>query len=233
MRRQLEPEWLDELPVDAEEAVRSRRDLRRINAWMGNAGILARALRTALDGRPLRTLVELGAGDGRLLLEVVQRLNPPGPPARVLLLDRLRLVTPETQAAFGRSGWRADPVSSDVLEWLRQAGSGPIDAVVANLFLHHFNEHPLRELLGLAAQRTAVFVAVEPRRSPLARAFSRLLWAIRCNAVTRHDAAVSVQAGFVGQELSALWPSVSSHNWKLTEHRAGLFSHLFVAQLRP
>jgi hypothetical protein len=34
----------------------------------------------------------------------------------------------------------------------------------------------------------------------------KLLWLIGCNAVTRHDAAVSMRAGFIRQELSALWP---------------------------
>jgi hypothetical protein len=55
-----------------------------------------------------------------------------------------------------------------------------------------------------------------------------LLWAIGCNSVTRHDALVSVRAGFSGDELSALWPD--KKNWQLTERRAGPFSHLFIAQ---
>jgi hypothetical protein len=46
--------------------------------------------------------------------------------------------------------------------------------------------------------------------------------------VTRHDATVSVRAGFSGDELSALWPD--KKNWQLTEHRTGFFSHLFVAR---
>ncbi|HEX3890808.1 MAG TPA: FAD-dependent monooxygenase, partial [Verrucomicrobiae bacterium] len=49
-----------------------------------------------------------------------------------------------------------------------------------------------------------------------------------CNNVTRHDAIVSVRAGFSGEELSALWPD--KKNWRLTERHSGLFSHLFVAQ---
>jgi hypothetical protein len=58
--------------------------------------------------------------------------------------------------------------------------------------------------------------------------FSRLLRVIGCNDVTRHDATISVRAGFSGEELSALWPD--KQNWQLTERRAGLFSHLFIAQ---
>jgi hypothetical protein len=64
----------------------------------------------------------------------------------------------------------------------------------------------------------------------LALQASRLLGLIGCNEVTRHDAVVSVRAGFVDQELSALWPERT--RWHLQEEAAGLFSHCFVAQQR-
>jgi hypothetical protein len=51
---------------------------------------------------------------------------------------------------------------------------------------------------------------------------------IGCNDVTRHDAAISVRAGFRDGELSACWPIAAG--WTLTEKRAPPFSHLFVAR---
>ena len=102
------------------------------------------------------------------------------------------------------------------------------DAVVANLFLHHFSAPQLAGLLAGAARRAKVFIALEPRRSVWALAVSRMLWVIGCNGVTRHDAPVSVRAGFAGGELSRLWPA--AEGWSLVERRAGWFSHLFVAQ---
>ena len=45
MNRIVLPELLDELPPEAADARRSRRDLQRLNVWMGHAGIMARALR--------------------------------------------------------------------------------------------------------------------------------------------------------------------------------------------
>ena len=231
MERQIKSEWLDSLPPDDASAIRSRLDLRRVNAWMGHARLLAHTLRSAANGRPLQTLVELGAGDGHFLLQVARRLNPPATGGRVLLLDRLSLVNAETEAALRQTGWHIEPTQGDVFEWLRLAGSGPVDAVMANLFLHHFTNDQLRELLCLAARRASVVVAVEPRRSLLARIFSRLLWAIGCNSVTRHDARVSVGAGFAGREIAALWPSAALDRWDLVEKSAGLFSHLFVAKL--
>ena len=59
--RVLEPETLDHLAPDDPVAQRSRRDLRRVNAFMGARRILARAMaRAAADApaRPLRILAE-------------------------------------------------------------------------------------------------------------------------------------------------------------------------------
>jgi hypothetical protein len=96
------------------------------------------------------------------------------------------------------------------------------------LFLHHFSEAQLAGLFREAARRAGVFVAVEPRRSRFVLVFSRWVWLIGCGPVTRHDAPVSVRAGFAQDELSQLWPA--DGNWVLDEGPAGLFSHLFVAR---
>ena len=95
-------------------------------------------------------------------------------------------------------------------------------------FLHHFEDARLAELFRAVAGRARLFAAIEPRRAPWPLFCCRLLWAIGCNSVTRHDAAISVRAGFSGRELSALWPADSG--WQCTERRAGVFSHLFVAR---
>jgi hypothetical protein len=100
--------------------------------------------------------------------------------------------------------------------------------LIANLFLHHFQEKELAPLLALAAARTDIFAACEPRRSPLPLAFSSLVGFIGCNRVTRHDAVISVRAGFAGNELSGWWPA--KPEWHLEERSAGMFTHTFLAQ---
>src|SRR5437660_4780441 len=108
MDRQVQPELLDELPATDARAVRSRLDLRRVNAWMGNARIMASALRSTFAGRRCRTIVELGAGDGTFLLRVARRLGPDWRGSMVVLLDRQRIVSPETLRDFEEMGWRAE-----------------------------------------------------------------------------------------------------------------------------
>jgi hypothetical protein len=102
--------------------------------------------------------------------------------------------------------------------------------MTANLFLHHFPATQLAELLRAAATLARTFIAVEPRRSARVLFFSRWLRLIGCNYVTRHDAPISIRAGFTGQELSQLWPA--RQGWLLQERPAGWFGHLFVAQRR-
>ena len=52
MERCIQREWLDELPPEEPRAIHSRRDLQRINAWMGNARILAREIKVARIQQP-------------------------------------------------------------------------------------------------------------------------------------------------------------------------------------
>lgn len=221
--RRVDPEWLDELPPDDPQAIGSRRDLQRLNWMMGHAGILARSLAQS-KGAP-RTLVELGAGDGTFLLRVARRLH--WRDVRVTLVDRQPLLSAGTRDGFRRLGWTVGAVEADVFDWLRKARPGAAEVIVANLFLHHFAAGKLANLLALAASRARLFAACEPRRGGLALTSARLLGLIGCNAVTRHDAVVSVRAGFAGRELSTLWPTAGG--WRTSERPAGLFSHAFSA----
>ncbi len=226
--RSVKPELLDTLPPSDPRAVRSRRDLLRVNAWMGNAAIMTGALRSACPGISDRRLVDLGAGDGRFLGRVAQHLAPGWQGTSALLLDRWTAVSPETLRALAALGWHATTVQADGLAWLRQTATPSCDVMLANLFLHHFAEAQLAALVRAAAGLTRTFIAVEPRRSVLGLFFSRLLRLIGCSSVTRHDAQVSVRGGFTGRELSRLWPD--GNGWSLAERPAGWFSHLFIAQ---
>ena len=230
MERCVKPELLDELPPAEPRAVRSRQDLLRVNAWMGNGGIMLRALRSTCHEPRARRMVDLGAGDGRFLLRVAQRLGAGWQGTDAVLLDQQNSVAPETHQAFQAFGWQSETREADVLDWLAQPDAPACDVVIANLFLHHFPDAQLAGLLRAAAGSARLFIAVEPRRSPRSLLFSRLLWVIGCNEVTRHDAVVSVRAGFAGRELSRLWPDGA--NWTVQEHSVGWFSHLFLAQRR-
>ncbi len=228
MDRIVEPEWLDQLPPNDPLAVESRRDLRRLNAWMGNVRSAARALSSANGAARLRHLTELGAGDGDFLLKLARQLGRNWSGTKALLLDRQSQISELTLAGFRALNWQTEAVTCDVLEWCNRAEAGRSAVVLANLFLHHFDAQSLAVLLQTIEARSDYFVALEPCRSRFALLFSNLVGFIGCNAVTRHDAPASVRAGFNGQELSRLWPN--QYLWSISERPAWPFGHLFIAQ---
>ena len=220
--RLLEAEWLDELPPGDLRAIRSRADLRRVNSIMGNARLIANSLKTHLKKEKALRIADLGAGDGTLAFAVARRARRAQ--VRLTLVDRAPVVHGVTLERLAALGWHTSVAPADVFDFLDGAHE-PFDAIFVNLFLHHFADAPLARLLGGVARRTALFVACEPRRSAAALAGSRLLWALGCSDVTRHDALASVRAGFAGREIAALWPAAG---WRVTE-RPWLFSHLVTA----
>jgi hypothetical protein len=228
MPRLVKPELLDTLPSTNEEAQGSRRDLRRINRLMGHAGILARAWRDIGAEQYCSRIVDLGGGDGTLLLGVARRITSFSRIRSALIVDRQPLLSDATRLEFETLGCQVQIDSADIFEWLSEASIVPNTFVLANLFLHHFEGGDLRRLLQLIARRASGFAVCEPRRSALSLAASRLLGFIGCNRVTRHDAVVSVSGGFRGRELIQAWEE--SANWELLEREAGLFSHLFCGR---
>jgi hypothetical protein len=226
MKRIIEPELLDELPATDSRAIQSRRDLRRVNWFMGNVGIIQRSLEKQFPEKPPQTIIELGAGDGSFMLRLAKRLANRWKNVEVIFVDQQRLVSPETKAAFQQLGWKTKIICTDIFDWLPTCA--PADCIVVNLFLHHFENDKLSELLRLASEKTNVFIACEPWRCRWAVPGTKLLGLIGCNDVTRHDARVSVRAGFREKEISNLWPQ--NKNWKIEEGEIGLFSHVFSAK---
>ena len=220
--RAVAPEQLDALAPDDPRAVASRRDLRRINGLMGQAGIASSLVRVHVPAPP-RRMADLGCGDGVGALRLLRRMAPPPAGAHLDLVDTRPAVGSGTVAALEALGWSVRLVADDALAWL-EARREALDLVTANLFLHHFEDRALGRLLDAIAERAARLVATEPRRGGLARLAALSVGAIGANAVTRHDAPASVVAGFRGRELSALWPGEA-----LFEGRRGPFTHAFAA----
>lgn len=227
--RTVRPEILDALAPEDPRAQRSRRDLRRLNRIIASAQHLEHALGMLGDHATPMRLLEIGAGDGRLMLRVAKRLCHRWPRAELTLLDQQNLIERSTLDALQKTGWRIEVVVDDVLHWFARQSDAHWDIVIANLFLHHFNACRLRWLLQALARRSDGLVACEPRRARLPLFASHLVGAVGANEITRSDAVASVHAGFRARELSELWPR-DCGSWQLREYAAGAFSHCFVAE---
>ena len=226
--RVVEPELLDELPVQDPRALRFRRDLRRGNTWLRHTRIMACALQETVSIHSPLEITELGTGDGHFLWRVACRLRRQWPAAEATLVDRLDALDPLMRNRFSLLGWRIQAEVADATEWLRRAPPKANGVILCNLFLHQLRAEQLAELFCLAARSARVVIALEPRREWWTYAYSHLLWMNGSGPITRHDGPISIRSGFVGRELSALWPD--QRGWQLVERPASLFTHLFMAR---
>lgn len=201
MNRILVPEILDYLDPSDPEAIRSRRDLRRLDVFLGNSRWI---LRTLAAGEPPRSIVEIGAGEGNLC----RRLAKTFPAARVAGLDLVR-------RPADLEKW-VDWIAGDFFESLAQVEA---DTVAGSLILHHFTDDRLRDL-GKVLQNFHRVVVCEPWRDVMPFRFSALAVPF-VGRVTRHDMPVSIRAGFRAGELPSLlgldapgWSVRESSRWR-------------------
>ncbi len=158
-----------------------------INQLMGNHRWLMGEIRHCL--RPGERLLELGAGDGTLARELIA--SGVCGADQILAMD----LAPEPDGWPLGATWLQGSVLDDE-PWPEAA------VIVANLFLHHFETDELRRL-GARMGGARHLLASEPARHPLHLWQGRLLsYLADLSAVTRHDMAISIRAGFQGDELA-------------------------------
>lgn len=195
MQRVVEPEILDRLAADDPEARRSRRDLRLLNALMGNERWLERQVAADPEAAG-RGVVEAGAGEGSLAARLARRF----PVTAVDLAARPDGVPERVEWLAGDVFSRMDDLRGGVL--------------VANLFVHHF-DHDMLGRFGRWARNFPVICLCEPWRSGLAHALGGVMhpW---LNRVTRHDMHVSIRGGFRRGEMGAVL-GLDGGDWELRE----------------
>ena len=216
-QRIVEPEWWYHWPPEDPAARRSRADLRRINAVMGNERRILRIL--ARHPEAVREGVwEWGGGDGNLAARIARWQ----PQVRVTVCDLAPRPAGLAGEEWARIEWRqGDLFGQEVPE---RGG-----VLLANLFLHHFEEPELRRLGGwCGAFRLLVFN--EPDRSPLAARFGALCHPL-LHPVTRHDMQVSIRAGFRAGEMAGLL-GLEESDWEITEASSLLGARWLVARRR-
>jgi hypothetical protein len=195
--RVIVPEILDSLPPDDSRAVRSRRDLRWIDFYLGNSRWIVRQLKSRISG-PAR-IMEIGAGEGELCRKVHAAL----PASRVTGLD----LVPRPSSLPPAIDWR----SGDFFQTL---GDTDAEICMGSLILHHFSDSALREL-GERLQSFRQIVFCEPLRARLPLFLSKLSNPF-LGEVTRHDMPVSIRAGFRQGELPVLL-GLDSKKWHIRE----------------
>jgi len=179
--RILEEEVIDHVDASESHAIRSRRDLRLLDAFLGNSRWIERTL------RPLSvdSIVELGAGDGHLS----RRLSGSYPKVPITGLD----FAPPPNDWKHPLHW----IQGDLLETIAEE---PAQICIGSLVLHHFHREVLADL-GKQLQRFSTLIFSEPHRHAQPLAGSYLLQPLM-GKIVRHDMPASIRAGFQKGELA-------------------------------
>ena len=187
--RIIKPELLDSLPYD--QAQSSLSDLVRINRRWGGHSTLRHLLSNTVPKEKPFSLLDVGAASGDMGACIRQSY----PQARVTSLD----------LALSHLALCQNPrVSADAFRLPFRSAS--FDFVFCSLFLHHFRDEDVVELLARFGEvaRQAVLV-IDLDRHPIAYYFLPWTqWLFGWDPVTVHDGAISVEAAFRAKELEAL-----------------------------
>jgi SAM-dependent methyltransferase len=183
------PEILDTLPPGQARA--SLQDLVRINHYWGGHSTLRSLLKeTVVEGEAF-SILDVGAASG----DMGARIREWYPAAEVTSLDYVA-------SHLGSSAERR--VAADAFRLPFRPGS--FDYVFCSLFLHHFPNDQVVELLrnfGAVARRAVLVIDLE--RNPIPYYF--IAWSrplLGWDPVTVHDGAISVEAAFRRKELEDL-----------------------------
>jgi len=186
--RVLKPELLDTLPP--EEARASLADLVRVNKYWGGHSTLRKLVDRVIPPGEAFTLLDVGAASGDMG-RVVGEMRPLG---RVTSLDYI-----ESHLIGGEQC-----VAGDAFALPFAARS--FDYVFSSLFLHHFTDEQVVELLaGFGRVARKQVLVIDLWRHPVPYYFiSRTRWLFGWHPVTVYDGAISVEAAFSPQELTNL-----------------------------
>ena len=208
-QRLLVPELLDSMDPFDPQAIRSRWDLRVINAFLGNERWITSQCRR--QAPTIDRIIELGAGEGHLS----KRLHHALPQATITGLD-----------FRARPDGLASPIRWIQGDFLKTLEGTPSDTCVGNLILHHFDSGGLRTL-GNILQKFRMLVFCEPLRRIIPMKLARLALPL-AGEVTRHDMPASIRAGFVCGELPSLLGLDPAH-WNIEEKESGRGSLRLIA----
>lgn len=203
---------MDEPDAGRDDLDASLRFIRGVNRRLGGVRALTRVLDRLApvwhEGEPIRVL-DIATGSADIPVEVVRWARGRGLDARVTAVDvhpvTLDLAREHVEAELaGEDRHRIELVEADAFGLVERFGPGSFDVVHAGMFLHHLPEVRVLTMLAIM-DRLALRAMVwnDLVRSRAARLGIHLL-TVGQPEIVKHDARVSVEAGFRPREALRL-----------------------------
>ena len=200
-------ELLDDPRADPLAVDRELRDIARLNALFGGTRAVVRELapffaRGAERGDDHWTLLDIGTGLGDIPRAAARAARRHGLTLCLVGVERNR-----TAARLARTSEPGVPLASILADGgVLPLASRSVDVIVASQVLHHVpSATATRWVAEFDRVALRAVVVADLRRSRVAMAgVWAACWGLAMNAVTRHDAVLSLRRGYTRPEFDAL-----------------------------
>jgi SAM-dependent methyltransferase len=185
MKRSFTAEILDGDNVPEEQAARVYREITAIHRLLGDTRCLIQALRR--DPLPVRSVLDIGCGQGGVLEHVTKTLGVPGIGVDIVAPVPSRSLTSQP---IIRANAVRDPMPQ-------------ADVAIATHLAHHLTDQELIQLIRNVGRSCRRFILLDLVRSPLPLALFRVFIAPFVSRIAASDGQTSVRRAYTRAELTA------------------------------
>jgi len=183
-----------------DEYRRFLREIKFINRFLGDSRALRKTLFREIERRGLKqfSVLDVGAGSGELLSEIVTFANKSGRKANVIGLD-LNAISTEAISCAGIPAVRGDALKLPFAD-------ASFDFAICSLFTHHLPDETVVSAVGEMSRVASLGIyVIDLHRHPAAYSLFRLFcFAFRISPLVREDGLLSILRSFRPEELAKL-----------------------------
>lgn len=204
--RTSQTEIMDDINLKGVEMQELLTDLKQVNKTLGGNAITLNGIGQLLPGQHANntiTILDIGCGDGELLRLCAQWGAKKGINVHLIGIDANAHILKEAKK-------RSEEIKNTTFKVLNVFAEKEIlpefDIALCTLFLHHFNERQIEDLLNRLVRKARMGVVI----NDLHRSFWAF-WLFRIygllflkTRIARHDGLVSVARGFKRKELKLI-----------------------------
>jgi len=208
-------EIMDDFQLRGDEMRALLTDLKRVNQWLGGNSITINGLKKLLKNHSNRksiVILDVGCGDGAILRECAKWAIKKNIDVKLIGIDANPYIL---QEAINRSEEIKNTTFKVFDVFSRNEELPEYDIALCTLFLHHFKEAQIVELLQLFSRKAKLGVVINDlERNRWAFWLFKLFSSVFLKTtLAKHDGLISVARGFKRKELLLLSEKISGSHF--------------------
>ncbi len=224
--RRCTPELMDDPNVDRAELEASLRFIRTVNRRLGGAAAVLKHLQRWSADWPSRQtirILDIGTGSADIPLAISDWAAASQHPVHITAVDLHETTLAVAREHVAKRG-DIELVQADARDLMDIFEPRTFDYAHAGMFLHHLSDIEVMTVLRIMDRLTTRgLIWNDLVRGPIEKLAVRVL-TIRAPAMVKHDAVVSVAAGFTRREVLALSKRVGLEKPRYRRHLLGRFT---------